>query len=46
MVDGVDAVSGGLRGDRRQHDPLTGDARRADPVLDRVRAAQSPYWRV
>lgn len=46
IVDGVDALIGALRGDRRQHDPLTGDARRADPVLDRVRAAQSPYWRV
>jgi acetoin utilization deacetylase AcuC-like enzyme len=46
IVDGVDALIGALRGDRRPHDPLTGDARRADPVLDRVRAAQSPYWRV
>jgi acetoin utilization deacetylase AcuC-like enzyme len=46
IVDGVDALIGALRGDRRRHDPLTGDARRADPVLDRVRAAQSPYWRV
>jgi acetoin utilization deacetylase AcuC-like enzyme len=46
IVDGVDALISALRGDRRPHDPLTGDARRADPVLDRVRAAQSPYWRV
>ncbi len=46
IVDGVDALIGALRGDRRPHAPLTGDARRADPVLDRVRAAQSPYWRV
>ena len=46
IVDGVDALIGALRGDRRPHDPLTGDARRAGPVLDRVRAAQSPYWRV
>ena len=46
IVDGVDALIGALRGDRRRYDPLTGDARRADPVLDRVRAAQSPYWRV
>jgi acetoin utilization deacetylase AcuC-like enzyme len=46
IVDGVDALIGALRGDRRPHHPLTGDARRADPVLDRVRAAQSPYWRV
>jgi acetoin utilization deacetylase AcuC-like enzyme len=46
IVDGVDALIGALRGDRRRRDPVTGDARRADPVLDRVRGAQAPYWRI
>jgi acetoin utilization deacetylase AcuC-like enzyme len=46
IVEGVDALIGALRGDRRRHEPITGDARRVDPVLDRVRAAQAPYWQV
>lgn len=44
LVDGVDTVLGVLRG-ASPHDPLaTGDPHRLDPVLDRVRAAQAPYW--
>jgi acetoin utilization deacetylase AcuC-like enzyme len=46
IVDGVNVLLATLRGDRSRYDPATGDARRAGPVLDRVRAAQSPYWRV
>src|SRR5262249_51851354 len=45
-TDGVNVLSEPLRGERTRPDPLTGDARRAGPVLDRVRTAQSPYWRV
>ena len=46
ITDGVNVLIETLRGERRRPDPMTGDARRASPVLDRVRAAQSPYWRV
>jgi acetoin utilization deacetylase AcuC-like enzyme len=46
IADGVNVLIETLRGERRRPDPMTGDARRASPVLDRVRAVQSPYWRV
>jgi len=46
IVDGVDVLLATLRGDRTRYDAATGDARRAGPVLERVRAAQLPYWRV
>ena len=46
IVDGVDVVLDVLRGSRHDRASGTGDGRRADPVLERVRAAQAPYWRV
>jgi acetoin utilization deacetylase AcuC-like enzyme len=44
--DGVATVIDVLRGNDVRPRLETGDARRADPILDRVRAAQSPYWRL
>jgi acetoin utilization deacetylase AcuC-like enzyme len=44
--DGVDVLLASLRGARTVPPPVTGDARRIDPLLERVRAAQAPYWRL
>ncbi|HLK11211.1 MAG TPA: histone deacetylase [Candidatus Binatia bacterium] len=46
IVDGVDAVLAAMRGETRAAALATGDARRADRVIDRVRAAQAPYWTI
>ncbi|MFN8543944.1 MAG: histone deacetylase [Candidatus Binatia bacterium] len=46
IVDGVDAVLAALRGDEHVPPAMSGDARRADAVLERVRAAHAPYWRL
>jgi acetoin utilization deacetylase AcuC-like enzyme len=46
LVDGVERTLGVLRGDDTVAPAATGDARRAERVIDRVRAAQSPYWHV
>src|SRR5262249_986515 len=46
ICDGVDVVLATLRGTRTVLPLVTGDARRIDPVLERVRAAQAPYWRL
>jgi acetoin utilization deacetylase AcuC-like enzyme len=45
LVEGADATLAGLRG-TPPPPPATGDAARAERVLARVRAAQSPYWRL
>jgi len=44
--DGVETVLDVLRGGDRAAPLTTGDARRADRVLERVRAAQTPYWQL
>ena len=46
IVEGVDATLDALRGEARVPPPATGDAARAEGVLSRVRAAQTPFWRV
>jgi acetoin utilization deacetylase AcuC-like enzyme len=46
IADGVDVVLATLRGGRQDARPVTGDPRRADPLLERVRTAHAPYWRV
>jgi acetoin utilization deacetylase AcuC-like enzyme len=46
IADGVDVVLATLRGDRQPARSVTGDPRRADPLVERVRAAHAPYWRV
>jgi acetoin utilization deacetylase AcuC-like enzyme len=46
ICDGVDVVLAALQGASQVPALVTGDARRIDPVLERVRAAQSPYWRL
>jgi acetoin utilization deacetylase AcuC-like enzyme len=46
ICDGVDMLVASLRGARTVPTLVTGDARRIDPVLERVRAAQAPYWRL
>jgi len=46
IADGVDVVLATLRGDRQPVRSVTGDPRRADPLVERVRAAHAPYWRV
>ncbi|HWP67426.1 MAG TPA: histone deacetylase [Candidatus Limnocylindria bacterium] len=47
LVDGADALLAALRGATGPLPaPQTGDAHRADGVIERVRAAQSPYWRL
>ncbi len=44
--EGAAAVLDVFRGDEATPPLVTGDARRADTVLDRVRAAQAPYWQL
>jgi acetoin utilization deacetylase AcuC-like enzyme len=46
IVDGVDTLLAVLRGDRRPVPLATGDGRRLDPLLERIRAAHAPYWRL
>ena len=46
ICDGVDMVLAALQGASDTPALVTGDARRIDPVLERVLAAQSPYWRL
>jgi acetoin utilization deacetylase AcuC-like enzyme len=46
IVDGVDTLLATLRGARDTAPLATGDARRLDPLLERVRAAHAPYWRI
>jgi acetoin utilization deacetylase AcuC-like enzyme len=46
IVDGVDTLLAILRGDRRPVPLATGDGRRLDPLLERIRAAHAPYWRL
>jgi acetoin utilization deacetylase AcuC-like enzyme len=46
ITDGVDVLLATLRGVRRTPALATGDARRLEPVLERVRAAQAPYWQL
>src|SRR5262249_61287014 len=46
ICDGVDVVLAALQGASQAPALVTGDARRIDPVLERVRAAQSAYWRI
>ncbi len=46
IVEGVDALLATLRGARETLPLATGDARRLDPLLERIRAAHGPYWRL
>jgi acetoin utilization deacetylase AcuC-like enzyme len=46
IVEGVDATLAAMRGVQTAAPLATGDPRRAERVLERVRAAQSPYWRL
>jgi acetoin utilization deacetylase AcuC-like enzyme len=46
IVDGVDTLLATLLGARNEAPLATGDARRLDPLLERVRAAHAPYWRL
>jgi acetoin utilization deacetylase AcuC-like enzyme len=46
IVEGVDVTLAAMNGTRTAPPLATGDARRADRVLARVRALQSPYWRL
>jgi acetoin utilization deacetylase AcuC-like enzyme len=46
LVDGVERTLDVLRGDAAAGPTATGDARRAERVIDRVRAAQAPYWNI
>jgi acetoin utilization deacetylase AcuC-like enzyme len=46
IVEGVDATLAAMAGANAAPPLVTGDARRADRVIARVRAAQSPYWRL
>ena len=46
LVEGVERTLAVLRGDASRPPAVTGDPRRADRVVERVRAAQAPYWRL
>jgi len=46
IVEGVDTTLAAMRGASRVPPPATGDPRRAERVLERVRQAQAPYWRL
>jgi acetoin utilization deacetylase AcuC-like enzyme len=46
ILDGASAVLDVFRGADAVPRLVTGDAHRADAVLDRVRAAQAPHWRL
>jgi acetoin utilization deacetylase AcuC-like enzyme len=46
IVEGVDATLAAMRGIGSAAPPTTGLAQRAERVLSRVRAAQSPYWKL
>ncbi len=46
IVEGVDVVLDVLRGHRHVPLPATGDTAHVEPVLERVRAAHAPYWRL
>jgi acetoin utilization deacetylase AcuC-like enzyme len=46
IVDGVDTLLGTLRGARTVPALATGDPRRLDPLLERIRAAHAPFWRL
>jgi acetoin utilization deacetylase AcuC-like enzyme len=46
IVEGVDVTLAALRGTSAAPPPATGDARAAERVLESVRAAQVPYWRL
>jgi acetoin utilization deacetylase AcuC-like enzyme len=46
IVEGTDATLGAMRGSATTPALATGDPRHAERALARVRAAQSPYWRL
>jgi acetoin utilization deacetylase AcuC-like enzyme len=46
IVEGVDTTLAAMRGSASTAPPATGDAHRADDVLERVRAAHAPHWRL